>query len=548
MASIEQYETAIRNAQAAGDTAAVERLTKKLAAKQADPSWGDVGSAAIRNVPQSAGQLVSDTISAVTDPVGTLDTLFDLTAGGISRGIEAVAGDQSWLPENEATQTADAVGRFYADRYGSMGGFKKALANDPVGVVTDIAGLFSGGTAAAAKAPGVLGKAAKIAQANRPAALAAKGGKQVVKLASGLGDDVIDTLSAAGEAGGSKQATALQHMRGKGSGEELVSKGKTGVKALKEAASDEYEKANTALLKGNKTPLDYADVKKSVDDVIESMTYEGQWKGGEKSKAIANKVINDLYDFNNPASRNPEGANALRQKIATLKVTPGAGTSGDVLQGNRIINAALESLGKKIESTVPGYKEMNEGWSKHKDELKQMQTTLSLNDKASVDTTLRKLLSAARDNVQTNFGDRTKLVKRLDDAGAGGLMEGIAGEAAKGWLPSGMARPALAVGAMQTFGPGLAAIMANPLLLAKVLPYALASSPRVVGETAVKVGQAKRKLNTPTGKKVKAAASGANQFRKKGTTLERTTDEEAYIVDAKGNEYDRNGRLIGKRK
>jgi hypothetical protein len=72
-----------------------------------------------------------------------------------------------------------------------------------------------------------------------------------------------------------------------------------------------------------------------------------------------------------------------------------------------------------------------------------------------------------------------------------------------------------------------------------------AASPRIIGEAALKLGQLKRGTKTGVGKVAKEAAKGVNKARKAATvTTVRAEDEEPYMVDAKGNEYDRNGRLI----
>ena len=51
------------------------------------------------------------------------------------------------------------------------------------------------------------------------------------------------------------------------------------------------------------------------------------------------------------------------------------------------------------------------------DLVNQIQKSLSLNDKASVDTAMRKLQSLTRNNVQTNYGQRVKLAEELSKYG-----------------------------------------------------------------------------------------------------------------------------------
>jgi hypothetical protein len=132
MADIGKIQRAIANAQAAGDTAAVGRLQQLLAEEQArgtpqtqtGRAWGDVAGQAVTNFGPSLYKYGQDIATAVMDPVGTADVMLDAAAGGISRGVEGVTG-LDIFPDNKATATADVIGQFYRDRYGSMEGFKR---------------------------------------------------------------------------------------------------------------------------------------------------------------------------------------------------------------------------------------------------------------------------------------------------------------------------------------------------------------------------------------------------------------------------------------
>src|SRR5436190_4642689 len=58
-----------------------------------------------------------------------------------SRFLKVAAGGvEKLIPgEQEHEPYANAVGQFFADRYGSMEAFKKTLAEDPVGFAADLA-------------------------------------------------------------------------------------------------------------------------------------------------------------------------------------------------------------------------------------------------------------------------------------------------------------------------------------------------------------------------------------------------------------------------
>ncbi len=111
----------------------------------------------------------------------------------------------------------------------------------------------------------------------------------------------------------------------------------------------------------------------------------------------------------------------------------------------------------------------------------EIERALSLGKKASVDTGMRKLQSLARNNVQTNYGNRLSLARELEDSGGVSLLPGIAGQALNSWTPRSLS------GQLGAFGT-LAAASQNPAL-AGILA---AQSPRLVGGGAYALGAANR--------------------------------------------------------
>ena len=99
--------------------------------------------------------------------------------------------------------------------------------------------------------------------------------------------------------------------------------------------------------------------------------------------------------------------------------------------------------------------------------------------KASVDTSLRKLQSVMRNNVNTNYGKRADLVEQLTQSGSPQLMESLAGQSMNAWTPRGLNK-------LLAGGVGAGALMSNPAMMA-ALP---AMSPRIVGEAAHLAGRA----------------------------------------------------------
>ena len=122
-------------------------------------SWADTAVQAIQNAPGSAVAFGKSMYEAVTNPVETAGSLFDLAAGSAELGLKKVLPKQAYdfykkfetdpASAERAMETARQVGGVYRQRYGSIEALKRAIATDPVGVAADLSTLFSGGAGAA---------------------------------------------------------------------------------------------------------------------------------------------------------------------------------------------------------------------------------------------------------------------------------------------------------------------------------------------------------------------------------------------------------------
>jgi hypothetical protein len=139
-------------------------------------TWAQTGMEALGNIPSSAKKFAGELYEAVTSPVQTARGLGMAAAGGIAKAEQAI------LPESvtkffrsmgarpdlydEAVKTAEAVGGFYKDRYGSIDQLKNTIATDPVGAAADLSTLLAGGATAAGtvapKTAAALGTASRI--------------------------------------------------------------------------------------------------------------------------------------------------------------------------------------------------------------------------------------------------------------------------------------------------------------------------------------------------------------------------------------------------
>jgi hypothetical protein len=143
-----------------------------------------------------------------------------------------------------------------------------------------------------------------------------------------------------------------------------------------------------------------------------------------------------------------------------------------------VVSEIRNSVKAQIIDEVPEYGKVMKDYEIAINLEKQYMSELSLNSK-NAGTTLRKLQSAMRNNVNTNYGNRLEMLKNLDP----NLVTEISGQALSNIAPRGIqGASAGTIGAVAPF--------TNPMALA-ALPL---QSPRLVGEAALKAGQASRKL------------------------------------------------------
>lgn len=127
-------------------------------------SWLDVPGRALVNSPKSAINFAQSLVQPILHPIETVKGLANIGMGVTQHALnllpERVTKD---LPKMD-TAGADAVGKYFVDRYGSEEGLKEAMSTDPVGVASDFALLLTGG-GAALKAVSATGKAGELVSA-----------------------------------------------------------------------------------------------------------------------------------------------------------------------------------------------------------------------------------------------------------------------------------------------------------------------------------------------------------------------------------------------
>lgn len=369
----------------------------------------------------------------------------------------------------------------------ASGGFK--LGTEPaatvVGKVADAALRTGAGAAVGATAAGMVnpedaGTGAVVGGAMPGAVKVAGEVGRGIKAASAnlLGATTgtsAETVAAAFRAGKDGATDFVRNMRGQGEFDDVVATAKQGLENMRAARAAEYRNG-MAKISSDKSVLDF----KPIDDAMNRVMTIGNFKGVQTNKHAAS-TVNELADTVaqwkalDPAEyHTPEGLDALKRAIGDVRDSTQFGTPA-----RKAADAIYNAVKGEITNQAPTYAKVMGDYQRASQTLDEITRALSLGDKASKDTAVRKLQSLMRNNAQSNYGNRLSLAADLEQQGGVSLAPAIAGQAMNTWVPRGM------VGAIEKGAIGLGSIL-NPALLAA----APAASPRAVGEVAYALGRA----------------------------------------------------------
>jgi hypothetical protein len=489
----------------------------KPAEKSKPMGYGEMVGQAITNIPSSAGNLVSGLYHAVTNPVQTVSGIMDVAAGGLQNAMPKSVVDfvNKFESNPEAAQraviAANEAGGALKQRYGSVEGIKNTIATDPVGAMADLSTLITGAgglarggaigfnaipkSAASVKtvsglntAADILGKAADVtnpinAMVKLPSKaydLAGALTKQGLALKTGVGTEPITQAVKAGQEG---NATFLENMRGTIPITQVLDDARTNLAKMNSEKQAEY-RSGMGNVKSDTSVLDFAGIDKAIKDA-ENMAY---FKGKVKDKTAAT-VLEDIktkvadWKKSDPAEyHTPEGMDNLKQSLWEDFGKLGQEEKTAYSAGKQVYDAVK----KEISNQAPEYSKVMKNYTEATEQIKEIERALSLGQKASADTAMRKLQSLMRNNVNTNYGQRLELAKQLEAMGGNEMMPALAGQALNEFTPRGLQRATAAPEAFLAYGAGGPALAALDLA---------ASSPRLVGEASYKYGQMLDALN-----------------------------------------------------
>jgi len=430
---------------------------------------------------------------------------------------------------------ADAMGQFFAERYGGEDEIKTTLATDPVGVLADFSTFLTGGAMLAAKAPMVAAKTAQVAgkvpalsTGARTAERAARFVEPTIQKAAGAVGNVgkwADPLytTARGTGAAAKKAIALPealigasagvgsapvreaatsgyadpylfrgddlgsresgeafrgNMRSAIDYEQVISDAMAGLQQLKDARNAQYRSGKVDISK-DLTVLDFGEIDRSLVKAVDDNTF----KGIPKSKPTANalkeldELITEWRSYDPAEFHTPEGMDALKQSIGSLI---------DWKTNSKAHNLAAQSMyaqvGGLIRKQAPAYDKLMKDYSKASAEILDIEKSFSLGKNKSADASLRKLTSIIRNTVNTNYGARLAHGRKLETASGRPLIPALAGQSMSAMSPRGLAGTTGGIAL-----PAYVAMATGSPLPFLTIPF---QSPRIVGEATHGLGRA----------------------------------------------------------
>lgn len=510
---------------------------------ESEMSWGEVGQGFVSNFASNGAEYGAALGDMVMNPIDSFMAITKFLGGGM----------QEMLPEElvqfigEDKEAREMFGSFVDSikrDYGTMEGFKRALAERPVETMSDLSIVFN--AAGLAKKLGTAGVKAAAKQA--PAALPAlpQGAANAAQKASGAADKVIragemlDPLTAAGGAlkgaagiaggaiatpsgagttalreafesgleGGERASDFRRGMRDSvNTGAEAVELAKAQVTQMRQQAGAAYRQRMAEVGKSAEV-LNFDAIDKAVDAAAERTMYKGVVTKKEAAAEL-DKVRAAIAEWKKlgPDFHTAEGFDQLKQRIGDIREKLPYGTNA-----RHTLDGIYNAIKQDIISKAPIYADAMKGYEKGMDLIKEFERTLSTKPNASIDTTLRKLQSVMRDGVNTNYGARTKLAEEGAKYGKD-WRPLVAGQSLSSWMPRGLGWARAGAGPGTTALTAMAATGGNPLAAAAAIPAIALGSARGMGEAAHKAGQLAR-APMKAAKGAKQGAEAINDFMK----------------------------------
>lgn len=338
-------------------------------------------------------------------------------------------------------------------------------------------------------------------------------GREALGASTGTGAGTIKEFTNAITKGGETANVARQAMRGNLNPQDIVEEAKTAFGQVIKNRSDEYtSKLNTLKTKSNvinHKPI-IEKFNKQLDDF--GVFFDDVGKPDFSRAPGLGRYEKDLESLSKTLSRwgTREGDNTiagidqLKQVIDDFRIGSADSKKFDTfvtsLRGEAKDLIRKDLVKAKDLKTLNTYEKMLKDYEISTKDIRDIQKSLSLGDKASVDTAFRKLSTVLR----TNNEVRKQAVDQLNALTGGTLLPKIAGQQLSETLPRGLMRTVV------TGGVGVGTLSGAGII--PMLKLALFSSPRAVGEILNALGIVGNKANIVKNALIKSGITSPGDY------------------------------------
>jgi len=299
--------------------------------------------------------------------------------------------------------------------------------------------------------------------------------------------EVLREAARSGYANPRTVSELAENMRGNRSPADLVEQFRSALENTRHARSEAY-KEGIATTKGNQVFLDFKPIREEFNKTLETLKSRGV--GGVEASKVGPETmskVNEIKGILDEWEKKPElhtagGLDDLKQRIDDVY------SQGMTSQAKRVLTNTRNKVKETIVKQDKNYEKTMSEYEEALATEREIEKSLGLGPKASVDLTLRRLKTMMGPTSTMGNEFRRELTRQLAESGNQNLMEALAGQSLKEWHPSGLAGPALGMNALYTTGRVLSGDVTP--LSGLALPF---QSPRVMGELMYKGGQVARK-------------------------------------------------------
>jgi hypothetical protein len=455
---------------------------------------GEVAMRGVQALPSSLGKMAGDIGYAVTHLPEAGGALLNLGEGAVSKTAGALGFEQDKAQKAKSETTLDALFSEYAKRYGSMEGFKEAVATDPVSVFTDLATVIPG-VGASAKAAGLTKVAKVLDTAKYLDPLTAAGAatnavmtpalgiaKQGLGLSTSMGKQALDWAQEVGRSGDkSMQNDLLRFSYGNADPSDVINAVKGSISEKKAAASKEFTDRKSSLAT---KALPVTELQGAISNAANELQPLVDGKGNVYSGRGYDDELNALLKADQIVKANKDfsAAGMHELKVSIRNVFNKSGVFNSPKSG--LLNEVLNSIKRTIDNVDPKYQKMMDFWADHMDEINNITDTVGKMGRKGSVYHLAKLLKDLRG------GKNKSIIDDLSKMPSGkNLKAMLAGASMRELFPNWLQQANPLLQTLGGVGVGTGAAFG---MIPHIAGTIAASSPRLVGSAMYGAGLAQR--------------------------------------------------------